>query len=47
MNIIRSRLHEIYTQEIKRVALSAKDTKRHILPDGISTLPHGHYRIHK
>ena len=47
MNIIRSHLHQIYTQEINKVALSAKDTKRHILPDGISTLAHGHYRIHK
>ena len=47
MNIMRSHHHQIYTQEINKVALSAKDTKRHILPDGISILAHGHYRIHK
>ena len=45
MNIIRSHLHQIYTQENNKVALSATDTKRHILPDGISTLALGHYKI--
>ena len=45
MNIIRSHLHQIYAEEINKIALSAKDDKRHILPDGISTLAHGHYRI--
>ncbi|XP_063419676.1 uncharacterized protein LOC134704824 [Mytilus trossulus] len=45
MNILRSHLHQIYAQEINKIALSAKDDKRHILPDGISTLSHGHYRI--
>ena len=45
MNIIRSHLHQIYTEQINKIALSAKDDKRHILPDGISTLAHGHYRI--
>ena len=45
MNIIRSHLHQIYTEEINKIALSAKDDKRHILSDGVSTLAHGHYRI--
>lgn len=45
MHIIRSHLDQIYNQEINKVALSAKDTKRHILPDDISTLAHGYYRI--
>ena len=36
MNIIRSRLHTMYTEEI---------TKRHILEDKISALAHGHYKI--
>ncbi|VDI81881.1 Hypothetical predicted protein [Mytilus galloprovincialis] len=45
MNIIRSHLHQIYTEQVNKIALSAKDDKRHILPDGISTLAHGHYRI--
>ncbi|VDI48620.1 Hypothetical predicted protein [Mytilus galloprovincialis] len=45
MSILRSHLHQIYAEEINKIALSAKDDKRHILPDGISTLAHGHYRI--
>lgn len=42
---IRSHLYQLYTQEINKVVLSVKDTKQHILPDGISTLAHGHYII--
>jgi len=45
MNIIRSRLHDIYTEEMNNIALSSEDTKRHILSDGISTLSHGHYKL--
>ena len=47
MNIIHSHLHHMYTEEINRVAFSAKDDKRCILEDGISTLAHGHYQILK
>ena len=42
MNVIRSHLHEIYTEEINKIALSADDDKRLIQLDGISTLAYGH-----
>ena len=45
MNVIRSYGHEVYTEEVNKVALSADDDKRHILEDGINTLALGHYRI--
>ncbi|VDH95022.1 Hypothetical predicted protein [Mytilus galloprovincialis] len=32
MNIFRSHRHQIYTQEINKVTLSAKDTKRQFSP---------------
>ena len=44
-NIIRSYKHEVYTEEVNKVALSASDDKRYILEDGINTLSLGHYRI--
>jgi len=44
MNVIRSRLHEVYTEEVNKIALSAEDDKRIIQNDGISTLAHGHYK---
>ena len=45
MNIIRSYDHEVYTEEVNKVALSAEDDKRYILGDGIHTLAWGHYKI--
>jgi len=45
MNIIISHMHEIYTEEINRVALSGEDDKRIIQNDGISTLAYGHYLL--
>ena len=44
-NILRSYNHEIYMEEVNKVALSALDDKRHILSDGIHTLAWGHYKI--
>ena len=44
-NIIRSYEHEVYTEEVNKVALSAEDDKRYILDDGIHTLAWGHYKI--
>ena len=44
-NILRSYNHEVYTEEINKVALSALDDKRYILSDGIHTLAWGHYKI--
>jgi hypothetical protein len=45
MNVIRSHLHEIYTEELNKVALSADDDKRIIMENGIHTLAHGHYKL--
>ena len=44
MNVFRSRLHDVYTEEVNKVALSANDDKRIILGYGIHTLAHGHFR---
>ena len=44
-NIIRSYKHEVYTEEVNKVALSTSDDKRYILEDGINTLALGHYKI--
>ena len=40
---IRSRKHNVFTEEINKVALSADDDKRIILPDKVNTLAYGHY----
>ena len=45
MNVIRSYKHEVYTEEVNRIALSSNDDKRHILEDGVHTLALGHYRM--
>jgi len=45
MNIIRSHMHELYTEEINKVALSGEDDKRIIQDDGISTFAYGHYLL--
>ena len=44
-NMLRSYNHEVYTEEVNKVALSALDDKRYILKDGIHTLAWGHYKI--
>jgi len=43
MTILRSDKHDIYTEEINKVALSADDDKRILMEDGISTLAYCHY----
>ena len=44
-NLIRSHLHNVYTETVNKVALSAVDDKRIICKDGIHTLPYGHYSL--
>ena len=45
MNVIRSHKHDIYTEEVNKVALSSNDDKRHLLEGQTTTLPLGNYRI--
>ena len=45
MNVIRSHKHDIYTEEINKVALSSNDDKRHLLEGQTATLALGNYRI--
>ena len=45
MNLIRSEKHNLYTQTVNNIALSADDDKRVISKDGISTLAYGHYKL--
>ena len=45
MNVIRSHKHELCSETINKVALSAADDKRVIQADLISTLAIGHYKL--
>ena len=45
MNVIRSYKHEIFSETVNKIALSANDDKRIILEDKISTLSYSHYKI--
>ena len=42
MNVIRSHQHQIFSETVNKIALSADDDKRIILDDKISTLAFGH-----
>ena len=44
-NILRSYEHDIYLEEINKIALSAADDKRYLLKDSFDTLAWGHYKI--
>jgi len=46
MNVFRTYAHEMYTEQVKKIALSADDDKRVIQEDGIHTLAYGHWRLH-
>jgi len=37
MNVIRSRLHEIFSEEVNKIALASEDDKRVIMEDGVHT----------
>ena len=43
MNVIGSRKHEVFTETIDKISLSANNDKRIIREDRISTFTHGHY----
>ena len=43
--IFQNRLHEVYTVEVNKIALTKGDDKRIIQSDGVSTLAHGHYML--
>ena len=45
MNVIRSHKHEIFSETVNKIVLSANDDKRIIKEDKISTLAHGHKTI--
>ena len=45
MNVIRSHCHEIYTEEINKIALSSDDDKRVIMTDELHTLAYGHKNL--
>ena len=45
INVIRSHCHEIYTEEINKIALSSDDDKRVIMTIGIHTLAYGHKNL--
>ena len=45
INVIRSHKHDIYTEEVNKVALSSSDDKRHLLKGQTITLALGNYRI--
>jgi len=47
MNVIRSHLHEMYSEEVKKVVLSSEDDKKHVQEDRIHTLAYGHYRLRR
>jgi len=42
MNVIRSRQHNLSTEQVNKIALSSSDEKRTIRPDKIKTLAHGY-----
>ena len=42
MSIIRSNCHEIYTEEINKIALSSDNDKRVIMADGIRNISYEH-----
>lgn len=44
MNVIRSHLHDIYTETVNKVALSHEDDKRIIREDGIHTFAPSHHK---
>ena len=46
-HIIRSHDHKLYSEKVKKMALSLFDDKCCVLNDGVTTLAHGHYSAYK
>ncbi|XP_066596919.1 uncharacterized protein [Prorops nasuta] len=44
-NLIRSKLHKVFSTTQRKIALSPYDDKRHITPGCVATLPWGHHRL--
>ena len=44
MNVIRSYNHEVYREEVNKVALCSDDDKRYILENRVNTLAWGHHK---
>ena len=44
MNLIRHRNHELFTETVNKIALSANNDKRIVLDDKINTLAIGHHK---
>ena len=44
-NIIRAYSHDMFSEEVNKVALSAEDDKRYLFKDSDDTLAWGHYKI--
>jgi hypothetical protein len=47
MKVIRSYKHEVFTEEVNKIALSGDDDKRVVQDDRVHTLAHGHYMLKK
>ena len=45
MNLIKSKLHNVHTEQINKIVLSAFDNKRYLLNDGITSYAFNHYKI--
>ena len=47
MNVIRSRRHEVFSDEVNKIALSSEDDKQIIIEDSIHTKVYEHYALHE
>ena len=44
---INSERHKIFSLQTSKISLSCFDDKRYILPNGVDTLPYGHWTLHE